>query len=175
MQQLRNLTCQTVDWSGFDPSKWRDEDINDWDISDDAQGDEDDNYASDASILSARHLDPFNVKPATRPHHTGPTSLRIEDVTDEQEEYRDASDLENISWPEVSVEQGEIDPITELFTPWRMVLEYPNLFVGKRNGARVRPIIAVWMSVTLTVRSQGSASFYAREPTRKPHMGSVRG
>ncbi|KAK3504969.1 QDE-2-interacting protein [Neurospora crassa] len=143
MQQLRNLTCQTVDWSGFDPSKWRDEDINDWDISDDAQGNEDDNYASDASILSARHLDPFNVKPITRPHHTGPTSLRIEDVTDEQEEYRDASDLENIRWPKVSVEQGEIDPITELFTPWRMVLEYPNLFVGKRNGARARPLFTL--------------------------------
>ncbi|KAJ4414407.1 hypothetical protein N0V85_003162 [Neurospora sp. IMI 360204] len=143
MQQLRNLTCQTVDWSGFDPSKWRDEDINDWDISDDAQGDEDDDYASDASVLSARHLDPSTI--ITRPNHTSPTSLRVEDVTDEKEEYRDASDLENIRWPEVSVKQGEIDPITELFTPWRMVQEYPNLFVGKRNGARgnKKPLIFV--------------------------------
>ncbi|KAK1781706.1 hypothetical protein QBC45DRAFT_38118 [Copromyces sp. CBS 386.78] len=137
MQQLRNLTCQTVDWSGFDPSKWRDEDI-DWNISDDSKGENDDGYASDASILSVRHLDPSKVKPSTRPNQ-----LRVEDVTDQVEEYRDASDLENTRWPAVSAKQGEHDPITELFTPWRMVQEYPNLFVGKRNGQRARPLFTL--------------------------------
>lgn len=144
MQQLRNLTSQTVDWSGFDPSKWRDEDI-DWNTSDASQGNKDDAYASDTSILSVHHLDPSQVRSSTGPN-------RFEDVTDEGEEYRDASDLESIKWPEVSAKQGEHDPITELFTPWRMVQEYPNLFVGKRNGQRVSRILVVRMIVTLTLR-----------------------
>ena len=140
MQQLQNLTCDAVDWSGFDPSKWRREETDDWNTSDGAKGQEGDGYASDASILSARHLDPSTLKPSTRPTN----SLRIEDVsTDDEEGYRDASDLENIKWPEVSVKQGEIDPTTEVFTPWRMVQEYPNLYVGKRNGERVSRILLV--------------------------------
>lgn len=137
MKRLQELTCDIVDWSGFDPSKWRDEDPNDWHVSDDGQGDED-GYAFDAS-----HLDHSKTKDSSRPRNTGSASLRMEDITGEREEYRDASDLENIRWPEVSVKQGETDPITELFTPWRMVLEYPNLFVGKRNGGRARPLFTL--------------------------------
>lgn len=134
MKRLQELTCDIVDWSGFDPSKWRDEDPNDWHVSDDGQG-YGDGWSSDGSQRI-----PFKTTTSTSPRNAGIAPLRMEDITGEQEEYRDASDLENIKWPEVSVKQGEIDPITELFTPWRMVLEYPNLFVGKRNGGRVSQI-----------------------------------
>lgn len=146
MAQLRDLTCGSIDWSGFDPTKWRDEDI-DWNTSDGSKGDNDDAYDSDVSILSVRHLDSSEARPSK-----GPSQPVVEDVTDKPEQYRDASDLESIKWPAVEAKPGEHDPVTELFTPWRMVQEYPNLWVGKRNGARVSQIRTGRMIVTLTVR-----------------------
>ncbi|KAK3388185.1 QDE-2-interacting protein [Sordaria brevicollis] len=137
MKRLQELTSDIVDWSGFDPSKWRDEDLSDWQPKNDGQA------CGDGWSDDGAQYIPAEATTDTLPRDAGFAPLRKEDLESDEEGYFDASDLENIKWPEVGVKQGELDPVTELFTPWRMVSEYPNLFVGKRNSVRARPLFTL--------------------------------
>jgi hypothetical protein len=49
----------------------------------------------------------------------------------------EAAKLEKVKWKETGLAAQDVSPDGETFVSWRLIQNYPDMFVGKANGARV--------------------------------------
>lgn len=126
-------------WEGFDPTSWRS-------FQSDGEGSEaidsagaiastqDDDYASDDSagmILNFHKLTPAEKG------QTAKLSKARQFASEEVACPREIAELEKVKWKETGLAVQDVSPKDETFVPWRLVENYPDMFVGKANGTRV--------------------------------------
>jgi hypothetical protein len=140
---LRGLCAITgrdaATWEGFDPTSWRS-------FQSDGEGSEavesnggvaltqDYDYASDDSadmILNFHKLTPAEKG------QTGKLSKARQFASEEVGLSREVARLERVKWKETGLAAQDVSPDGETFVAWRLVQNYPDMFVGKANGARV--------------------------------------
>lgn len=136
LDHLRQLTGQTDVWNGFSM--------------DNAEGshDEDDSeapgYDSDASqdlILNTRHLASSTNKPFQTRNYKMNKARAF--AADSPETPKTLENLMKVKWNETGLKRGEMSPAGQEFVPWRLVKEYPNMFVGKKNSERAAPFFTL--------------------------------
>ncbi|KAK3322531.1 hypothetical protein B0H66DRAFT_207375 [Apodospora peruviana] len=169
--RLQELTGQVEAWEGFDPSKWRDaDDTEDEQTESSAAGEtmnsneaaapDEDGFESDVSqdlILNVRHFSAEEIL-KTRGYKL---SKARGVAADAPETPRTLQNLEKVKWKETGLKQGDISPNGLTFVPWRLVMEYPNMFIGKRNAERA---VSLFTLAALHERNQVWDLFYIHQP-----------
>ncbi|KAK3944641.1 good for full DBP5 activity protein 2 [Diplogelasinospora grovesii] len=155
VELLQALTGQKELWEGYDPTTVHSTDPEGEDVTNRSPGSE--ITDNDASTPEKQPASGDLNRPSTDPDDNM-DSLSLEGSPQrynyklnkaraaacEPEVHRDASELEKagLSWPETGLQEGEVSAIGELFCPWRLVKDYPHMYVGKRNGERAKPLFA---------------------------------
>jgi hypothetical protein len=91
--------------------------------------DGDDSDASTTMVLSKRHL----KLDQERKHRSSTKSTTTRVSIDEK------TGLKQATWPEYELNIGDVSSEDTVFCPWKLVREYPSMFVGKRNSERSSP------------------------------------
>ncbi|KAL2263226.1 hypothetical protein VTK26DRAFT_7720 [Humicola hyalothermophila] len=145
----RNLQALTGDqdtWEDFDPSIWRAiaafgaqqdgmSETSPPDLTPASQGDDDYDSDDSATMIFNHH----KLKPAKSCKLNKARALAAEEPT----VVRDPKELEKVDWKETGLSVGDVSPEGLTFVPWNFVEDYPDMFVGKRNGDRVRPLFSL--------------------------------
>ncbi|KAM7223779.1 good for full DBP5 activity protein 2 [Rhypophila decipiens] len=132
LERLRQLTGQPDVWDGFSMD-------NIAEISHDEDDTAEPDYDSDASqdlILHARHL-VSTAKPAEARNYKLSKARAF--AADSPEKPKTVENLMSVKWNETGLKLGELSPPGKKFVPWRLVKEYPTMFVGKKNSVRAEP------------------------------------
>jgi hypothetical protein len=140
LQGLQAITgSDAATWEGFDPTSWRS-------FQSDGEGSEangstggavlaqNDDYASDDSagmILNFHKLTPAEKGQAAK------LSKARQFASEEVGSPREVAELEKVKWKETGLAVQDVSPDGETFVAWRLIQNYPDMFVGKANGARV--------------------------------------
>lgn len=167
--RLQEITGEDAGvWTDFDPSKWRDmaqfdgasdldHDLGRDDFYDGADEEDDGDYGSEydeaPGLLNIHKLTRteriISKRAAAAADGDGDTSgpsgklnKAREYAAGEVAFPKAVAKLENHVWKETGLELGERSEEGDLFVPWKLIVNYPALFVGKANGVRVR--IVVW-------------------------------
>ncbi len=140
---LRNLKAITGDdaaWDGFDPAAWRTVDSLGGQLggglepgSDDEPDECGDGYASSDS---AEMIMNFH-KLTTEKRRAGKLNKAREYASTETGFPSELARLERVEWKETGLVEGGVSAEGETFVAFRLVENYPDMFVGKANGVRV--------------------------------------
>ncbi|KAK0630735.1 hypothetical protein B0T17DRAFT_487756 [Bombardia bombarda] len=152
LRRLQALTGRTDIWEGFDPAQWREPEPEPEDEEMEtttANADGEDCW-SDDMIMGAHHLTPQeriqNNLPPQPPRNQG-RSYKLnkarEYAADGPAPLLDATHLEKVGWKETGLQMGDMSATSDTFTPWKLVKEYPEMFVGKLNGERAAPLFTM--------------------------------
>ncbi|KAK4165304.1 good for full DBP5 activity protein 2 [Cladorrhinum sp. PSN259] len=142
MRDLIALTrCDPAIFDGFDPSSWRDVDPSEL-----AEGEEDmadmpvDPNDETGGLIPTPHM----MWKTESSRSTKPNKARrlAADVPDD---LLDPAELEKegLQWKETGLAVGEASLETQTFVPWKLVINYCNMFVGKVNGERAAPLFTL--------------------------------
>ncbi|KAK4106876.1 hypothetical protein N658DRAFT_414096 [Parathielavia hyrcaniae] len=147
LARLRANTGDTAVWDGFDPTAWRCLQPEGDGPEVVAKDQEDAAYASDDSagmILNLHKLTPAekaanglgggegggsSKRNKARQYAAGETAFP-----------REVAELKKIEWKETGLAMGDASAKSTTFVPFALVQNYPNMFVGKANGARAEPL-----------------------------------
>lgn len=135
LERLRLLTGQTEVWEGFS--------MENSEVHDECNVEEQ-GYDSDASqdlILNTRHISLTTNKPHQGRNYKMNKARAF--AADSPETPKTIEDLMKVKWNETGLKRGEMSPVGQTFVPWRLVKEYPTMFVGKRNSERAAPFFSL--------------------------------
>ncbi|KAK3379375.1 hypothetical protein B0T24DRAFT_675173 [Lasiosphaeria ovina] len=163
LKRLQEFTRGSDTWDNFDPTKWRD--IASEEISDNEAA-----LASNpVPAISTLALTPFRDFQKSAPMDVDSDSdggpaiifghhhLTAEEISrnrgyklskardfasDEPEVLRDVAKLQKVTWRETGLKMGDVSIEGDVFSPWRLVRAYPEMYVGKRNSVRAAPLFA---------------------------------
>jgi len=157
LRHLRDLSGDDADvWNDFEPTSWRaflpEGEEEESDAGESASGGgavlspldggdlDGDAYASDDSaemILNFHKLTP--AEKASQGGRGGSCKLsKARQLASEEVAFpRKVAELEKVEWEETGLGLGDRSAEGEMFVPWRLIENYPDMFVGKANGVRV--------------------------------------
>lgn len=137
-------------FDGLDPSSWRidpseEEEEANQAAEDAAPVDYDSDDSTGGMILNMSHL---KKKKRERSEEEEPVDIgykpnKARAAAAEEEDQpintKDAAVLEKegLAWEVMGLKKGHLSAENEIFIPWKLVVQYPEVYVGKRNGARV--------------------------------------
>ncbi|KAK4186557.1 good for full DBP5 activity protein 2 [Podospora australis] len=134
---------------GFDPSSWRNPGLDDEADQFNEPHDQLDGYNSDDStggmILNLSHLTRQQLvmpdEPGYKLSKARALAAQEEDVVD----TKAAEELEKeiLAWPPTGLKKGHLSAENSTFVPWKLVIGYPDAFVGKKNGERCAPFFTL--------------------------------
>ncbi|KAH6624997.1 hypothetical protein B0J18DRAFT_197574 [Chaetomium sp. MPI-SDFR-AT-0129] len=172
LDRLQEITGQDADvWTDFNPSKWRtlpqfdgasdlDYDLGKDDFYDDADEEDDGNYGSEYDEAPGL----LNIHKLTRTERiiskraaaaaggggdgdtsgpSGKLNKAREYAAGEVAFPNAVAKLENQVWKDTGLELGERSDESDRFVPWKLIIHYPDLFVGKANGVRAAPLFTL--------------------------------
>ena len=134
LDRLRQLTGQPEIWDSF--SVEHAENSKEYDVDEDSAENSYDSDASQNLILNIRHVKPPSTDMAARSYKLNKARKMAADAP---EHPRTVEALQKIKWKETGLIQGDMSAPAQTFVPWRLVREYPNMFVGKANSQRAAP------------------------------------
>ncbi|KAL2128042.1 hypothetical protein VTI74DRAFT_9789 [Chaetomium olivicolor] len=140
LRRLRELTGDDETWEGFDPSAWRDIQTESAEAGKDVivlktESVQENYYDSDDSADMILNL--HKLTPAERNQTRGYKLNKARQLASEDPAFPvDVGKLESVKWKETGLTMGEVSLEGQTFTPWRLVENYPFMFVGKANGER---------------------------------------
>ena len=178
---LRNLKAITGDdaaWDGYDPTAWRSVDSLGEQLggleSDLDEAEESDAYDSDDSAEMIMNLHKLTTDEKRR---AGKLNKAREYASMETGFPQELAELEKVEWKETGLGNGEVSAEGTAFVAFRLVENYPDMFVGKSNSVRVSAQIPklVWRGVGMSMLTsrQGCTAVYRPSPSREPSLGSV--
>lgn len=136
---LQAITGDAVDWDGLDLSAWcetQGEDSEEIKSADAIAESEDVYYSSDDSADMIMNL--HKLTPAEKAQIRGGKLNKARQYASEEVGFpRKVAELEKIKWDETGLAVGDVSAEGVFFVSWRLVENYPDMFVGKTNGARV--------------------------------------
>jgi hypothetical protein len=157
LSHLRDLSGDDADvWKDFEPTSWR-AFLPEGEEEEESAGesappgavlsplkDGDGDYASDDSaemILNFHKLTPAE-KASQGGGRGGSCKLsKARQFASEEVAFpREVAELERVEWKETGLGMGDRSAESEFFVPWRLIENYPDMFVGKANGVRVRDL-----------------------------------
>lgn len=144
-QFLRNLIALSggdpTAFQGFDPSSWRGIGVSedDWDnAAHDPSMKVDSDDETGGMVPTAHNLKntPRHYDDWDRPYKLNKAHALAADVTDV---LKSAAELEKegLAWGETGLAVGEAAHEDHIFVPWKLVSQYCDMFVGKKNSERV--------------------------------------
>ncbi|KAK4157964.1 hypothetical protein C8A00DRAFT_29034 [Chaetomidium leptoderma] len=156
-QLLRNLQAITGDdatWEGFDPASWRSfqsdgEDEDETEAGVEATGgasliSPDDDYASDDSAGMIFNFHKLTAAEKAQSRGGACKLSKARQYASGEVAYsRELEDLEKVEWKETGLAMGDVSADGTLFVAWRLVQNYPDMFVGKTNGIRAAPLFTL--------------------------------
>jgi hypothetical protein len=143
MDRLKAFSGDDEMWDGFNPSGWRsilaaDEQNNAQELTataaDQILASEEDDWDSDDSAGMI-----LNVHKLTAAERRGYKLNKAREFAADEPDYAepDPAKLEKVNWAETGLAMGDVSPKGTTFVAWGLVQNYPDAFVGKRNGERV--------------------------------------
>jgi len=96
-----------------------------------------------ADMIYGHHNVDDEITPSSRTY-TGKGGQKADQtILEPSVAMRNASTSESLSWKETGLKLGDVSGEREEFCPWRLVTHYPDIFVGKENGEKCRPLFAL--------------------------------
>ncbi len=138
LRSLKAITGDDAAWDGFDPTAWRSVDslggqLSDLELASD-EPDEFDAYNSDDSAEMIMNLHKLTTEEKRR---AGKLNKAREYASVETGFPQELAELEKVEWKETGLGNGEVSAEGTAFVAFRLVANYPDMFVGKANGVRV--------------------------------------
>ena len=133
-------------WEGFDASAWRShqdefDGPEDLELAGAVSDPQEDDYDSEDS---ARMVFNFHkLSEAERARGSIKLSKARQYASEEVAFPSELAELEKVKWPETGLAMGDLSEKGLTFVPWRLIDNYPAMFVGKANGARVSVLFRI--------------------------------
>lgn len=135
---LQALAGDAGDWEDFDPSSWRPIKAGGGEEAESGVPAAQEGDAWDSDDSAAMVLNWHKLSSAERNQIRGHKLNKAREfAATEPAVLRDAVELEKVTWNETGLAMGEVSPTGATFVPWRLVVGYPDMYIGKRNSERV--------------------------------------
>lgn len=159
MRRLQDVSGEDAEmWEGFDPSAWHTHQAEadgpeDLELEGATSDPQDDGYDSDDSAHMVFNF--HKLSEAERARGSVKLSKARQYASEEVAFPGELAELEKVKWAETGLAMGDLSEKGLTFVPWRLIDNYPAMFVGKANGARV--------SVSSRISSQPTFGIYVAD------------